>query len=273
MNTYFNIRDLKCAYKQNDNLAQVVLQVEELTIPQGEVVFIVGQSGCGKSTILETLGLMNNTVLSAEQIDFRPEPGKVIDFSKIWSNNNDVLAEIRKNYYSFIFQHTNLMRNFSIFENAQIPQMIKGGRRKYDDLLKETGLEQILKENKQDVGELSGGQQQRLAFVRAFLPDFKIIFGDEPTGNLDPVNADNLLKLIADEIKNSNGVKTAIIVSHTLELAIKYAHRIIKIHKIIENDSTHGLIDKQSVYEKRDSVWYQSDCELKVDQLQNLIQL
>ena len=267
MCNYFEIKNLKCSYNCKTTHPKVVLQVNELTIPKGEVVFIVGASGCGKSTILETLGLMNHTILSAEKFLMFPDDDKKIDITNIWRQKNSVLSNIRKKYFSFIFQQTNLMQNFSIWENAVIPQLIKGGDKKYDDVLLQVGLQQILQENRQNVAELSGGQQQRLAFVRAFLPDFKILFGDEPTGNLDPENADNLMKIIADEIHNSAG-KTAIIVSHSPELSIKYADRIIKIHKKdSQNGNAFGKIDNDSIYEKRNGKWFQNGTEISTEKI------
>jgi len=252
MNNYFEIENLKCSYDQK----RVVLEIEKLEIPKGKVVFIVGQSGYGKSTILETLGLMNNTIVanrhcgldsqSLPKFLFHPTETETIDCLEIWKQSNDKFSEIRKKYFSFIFQQTNLMKNFTIFQNSIIPKLIKGGEKHYEEVLKQVGLEQILDENKEMVGELSGGQQQRLAFVRAILPNFKIIFGDEPTGNLDPENADNLMKIIADEIHNSNGEKTAIIVSHTPELYNKYADMMITIHKKEqENGDICGVIKNE----------------------------
>jgi ABC-type lipoprotein export system ATPase subunit len=271
MNNYFEIKNLKCSYQCKTTNPKVVLQADELHIPKGEVVFIVGQSGCGKSTILETLGLMNNTILSAEKFQIFPEEGKEINVTEVWRRKNSVLSDIRKKYFSFIFQQTNLMQNFSIWENAIIPQLIKGGRKEYGDTLLQVGLEQILTENRQNVDELSGGQQQRLAFVRAFMPSFNIIFGDEPTGNLDPENADNLMKIVADEIHNSNH-KTAIIVSHSPELSLKYADRIIKIHKKeSQNDNTFGIIDSNSIYEKQNGKWFHNDTGISSEELYTVI--
>jgi len=253
MENYFEIENLRCSYDQK----RVVLEIEKLEIPRGKVVFIVGQSGYGKSTILETLGLMNNTILertlsavetSVPKFLFHPTETETINCIDIWKQSNDKLSEIRKKHFSFIFQQTNLMKNFTIFQNSIIPKLIKGGDKRYEDVLKQVGLEQILNENKEITGELSGGQQQRLAFVRAILPNFQIIFGDEPTGNLDPKNADNLMKIIADEIRNSNGGKTAIIVSHTPALYNKYADMMITIHKKErENGDAYGVIDNTSV--------------------------
>jgi len=252
---YFEIENLKCSYDKK----RVVLEIEKLEIPKGKVVFIVGQSGCGKSTVLETLGLMNNTIVgnsshcgldsqSPSKFVFYPNETESINCIEIWEQPNDQLSEIRKKHFSFIFQQTNLMKNFSILQNSIIPQLIKGGNKRYEDVLKQVGLEQILSENKNNVSELSGGQQQRLTFVRAILPNYQIIFGDEPTGNLDPENADNMMKIVADEIHNSNGVKTAVIVSHTPELYNHYADIIITIHKKErENGDIYGVIDRESV--------------------------
>jgi ABC-type lipoprotein export system ATPase subunit len=256
MQNYFEIKNLHCSYDKK----RVVLEIEKLEIPRGKIVFIVGPSGCGKSTILETLGLMNNTIIAgncgadsqASTFVFKPTETESIDCMEIWKQSNDKLSDIRRNYFSFIFQQTNLMKNFSIFQNSIIPQLLKGGNKIYEEVVKQVGLEQILEENKENVGELSGGQQQRLSFVRAILPNFQIIFGDEPTGNLDPENADNLMKIIADEIKDTE--KTAIIVSHTPQLYEKYADIIITIHKRTRpNGDTYGVINKDSVTIKQKS--------------------
>lgn len=246
---YFEIENLKCSYNQKD----IVLEIEHLDIPRGCVAFIVGESGCGKSTILETLGLMNNTLYQPDTITkflFKPDESHDIDCRYIWKSSNKVLSNIRKQYFSFIFQQTNLMRNFTIKQNACLPQLIKehqSDKKNYEELLETVGLEQIIQERKTKVGELSGGQQQRLAFVRAFMPEFQILFGDEPTGNLDPHNADKLMRLTADEIHKSQ-TKTAIIVSHTPELYNKYADIIIEIHKKMrDNGKSYGFIDRKSV--------------------------
>jgi ABC-type lipoprotein export system ATPase subunit len=261
----FEIENLKCSYENEAQNPKVVLDIKQLNIPQGKVVFIVGQSGCGKSTILETLGLMNNTIVATEKakLTFHPTVNNEFNFCVVWQQNNKALAEIRRNYFSFIFQQTNLMKNFSIEENSMLPKLIKGGTKKYEDTLRNIGLEQILIENKTKPVELSGGQQQRLAFARAILPNFKVLFGDEPTGNLDPDNAENLIKIIDDEI-HADSSKTAIIVSHSIELAEKYADVIIKIHKRIriveKNDikveEVYGEINHESVFKKNKDEWF-----------------
>lgn len=288
MSSYFEIKKLECSYEHKKVNPKVVLEIDELTIPKGEVVFIVGHSGCGKSTILETLGLMNNTILKAES--FKINLGNGVDGQKIWNEGNMKLSEIRKKYFSFIFQETNLMRNFTIQENAEIPQQIKGGDKKYVDILKkvfpekESANENETKEwkeikSKTDVRNLSGGQRQRIAFVRAFLPNFNILFGDEPTGNLDPENADNLMKIVMEEIHNSDE-KSAIIVSHSPELSVKYADRIIKIQikerEVMKDEKKvkeiFGKIDHSSIYEKRNNQWFYGDKQISDNDLQKIIQ-
>lgn len=257
---YFEIENLLCSY----NGRKMVLKIDHLHIPKGKVVFIVGESGCGKSTILETLGLMNNTICnpSAEsRFVFKPNENETIDCLDIWRRSNRAISEVRRKYFSFIFQQTNLMPNFSIRENALLLKQIKSGQRKerrsYVQTLEEVGLQQILVEKKERVQELSGGQQQRLAFVRAFMSPFHVLLGDEPTGNLDPENARVLMELIYNEIhsREEGEHKSAIIVSHTPELYSKYGDIIVKIRKEREPASStgemYGVIDESCMCENQ----------------------
>ena len=174
------------------------------------------------------------------------------------------------------------MRNFSIRENAEIAKLVKGGNREYKDIISEVfpddaEANEILGRNKKkdedDIGKLSGGQRQRLAFARAFMPDFKILFCDEPTGNLDPENADVLMNVVSDEIKNTD--KVAIIVSHSPELSLKYADCIINIRTIKDDNLEvhYGKIDSNSVYQKKDNgKWIDSEQKELTDvELKNII--
>lgn len=278
----FDIKELKCSYEKESSNPKVVLEIDKLEIHEGEVVFFVGRSGCGKSTILETLGLMNDTILEAEEFKIYPDKGVEIDGTKVWKLKNKEISNIRKQYFSFIFQETNLMRNFSIRENAEIAKLVKGGNREYKDIISEVfpddaEANEILGRNKKkdedDIGKLSGGQRQRLAFARAFMPDFKILFCDEPTGNLDPENADVLMNVVSDEIKNTD--KVAIIVSHSPELSLKYADCIINIRTIKDDNLEvhYGKIDSNSVYQKKDNgKWIDSEQKELTDvELKNII--
>src|SRR5690349_11301826 len=120
----FSIENLVCSY---DNTPESrVLSIERLQIPGGKLVFLLGSSGCGKSTLLETLGLMNNTIVSGN-IFLSPNgiPDE-INLSQLWRQETPAqLTEVRKKYYSFIFQNTNLMENFTAYENVCLSGMIK----------------------------------------------------------------------------------------------------------------------------------------------------
>ncbi len=229
MQTIYQIRDLSCAYNED----RTVLHIRELDIPQGELVFLLGVSGSGKSTLLETLALMNNTLASGE-VNFISENNS-FKFSELWQKNDaEAIAQVRKRHFSFIFQDTNLMENFTAYENICLAQMIKQDARQEEAM---TGAKQLANQVGLSSGELnantlavnlSGGQRQRLAFVRAINNDFSVIFGDEPTGNLDEANANELLRILK---QNLAGKSSAIVVSHDIDLAVQHADRIIVITK------------------------------------------
>ena len=196
----------------------------------------MGESGIGKSTILEVLGLMNNTIVPGEgsRFVFYDRSGKPTDLLALWRDgDDDALSGFRREHFNFIFQSTNLMRNFTAYENISITRMLQGYSReesfhKAAGVLKDLGLEHVGTERMAQ--ELSGGQQQRLAFARAVIPDFTVLFGDEPTGNLDSENAVRAMELLSAKL---SGVadSSAVIVSHDMHLAVSFADIIIKIRK------------------------------------------
>ncbi|MDR0605372.1 MAG: ABC transporter ATP-binding protein [Bacteroidales bacterium] len=283
-NSYFKIKELVCSYNRKEANLKVVLQIDELCIPRGNIVFIVGQSGCGKSTILEILGLMNNTILSNENtvFEFSPSEEIVYDYLTIWEKSNKLISKIRLNYFSFIFQQTNLMKNFNIYENIAIAKMLQNSteiesKRATNNILRSIGLEEFVimnngawsKESRvfSKPQKISGGQQQRIAFARAMVSDFKILFCDEPTGNLDPKTADNLMNYLHDEVKQKEDA-TAVIVSHDLKLAVKYGDRIIKIFKQRDNNNEpYGLINSDSVFVKENKNWKTSRSTLSENEI------
>jgi ABC-type lipoprotein export system ATPase subunit len=235
----YEIKKVVCSY---DGI-NPVLKIDHLEIIGGQLVVMVGKSGAGKSTILETLGLMNNTIVEGEII-FKPRLDKHYSLSGLW-NEERLLSEVRNSHMSFIFQHTNLMHNFTVYENACIPQLIQGETMENAVMKVEKAMEQVgLKEIKPDdnVTELSGGQRQRLAFVRAITPEFTVLFGDEPTGNLDENNSIELMKVVKKVLVESN--RTSIIVSHNIELSLAFADQIIMMVK----DGGYGEILEENIY-------------------------
>lgn len=262
MSKLFEIADLRCSYDRNyrPGVSKVVLEIRNLTIPKGKKIFIVGESGIGKSTILEVLGLMNNTIVSDKgtRFLFYDNDGKEIDLMNLWErNDDDELSKFRLKHFNFIFQSTNLMRNFTAYENISLTRMLQGYSQedsfaKASQVLADLGLSHISEDRMAQ--ELSGGQQQRLAFARAILPDFTVLFGDEPTGNLDSDNAAKAMELLTAKLNELKG-SSAIIVSHDMHLAVTFADVIIKIRKeessvsnVKDEVSYSGVIDGSCVF-------------------------
>ena len=257
----FTIENLRCSYDRpyKEGLSRVVLEIKRLHLKRGKKVFIVGESGIGKSTILETLGMMNNTIVPDKdaRFFFHETDGRSTDLLALWHGSDEILSRFRLRNYSFIFQSTNLMRNFTAYENVAYTRMLQGyGRQETFErtrkLLADLGLEHV---NEQRMAqELSGGQQQRLAFARAILPDFTVLFGDEPTGNLDPENAQRVMRVLVQKIDELQDA-SAIIVSHDMKLATTFADVIVKIRKDIrpklhpeDDELSFGVIDDCSVF-------------------------
>ena len=257
----YELQQLRCSYDKyyREGESRVVLEIEHLTIPRGKKVFIVGESGIGKSTILETLGMMNNTIVPSEETRFSYHEREEVetDLKALWKQGEKSLAAFRLKHYSFIFQSTNLMKNFTAFENIAFTRMLQGYSRfssikRTQEVLKALGLEHV--DEHRMAQELSGGQQQRLAFARAILPEFTVLFGDEPTGNLDAENAYRVMEILTQKLSEHEGA-TAIIVSHDMPLALKFADVIIKISKKTrpklhddDEDVFYGYINDSCVY-------------------------
>ncbi|HLA54040.1 MAG TPA: ABC transporter ATP-binding protein [Flavitalea sp.] len=186
-----------------------VLKGVDFTMKEGEIVSIVGPSGSGKSTLLHILGTLD-----------RPGQGEIsINGNQINTLNDKQLAGFRNLNIGFVFQFHHLLPEFTAMENVCIPGWI--GRRNKKEvaaraevLLRTLGLEGRL-DNKP--GALSGGEQQRVAVARALINNPRIIFADEPTGNLDTANARELHQLFFDLRKQFN--QTFLIVTHNEELA------------------------------------------------------
>ena len=236
----YKIENLSCSYRNGKE----VLRIKNIAIPDKKLIILLGKSGSGKSTFLEILGLMNNTICRGDVI-FYPENGKTeISFVSLWASMNlKEVAKIRNDYFSFIFQNTNLMPNFSAYENALISELIGGASldhaaKKVTSLLNELGLGEITYARK--ASEMSGGQKQRIAFIRAIASRFKILFGDEPTGNLDDFNSRELINFLKKYIMNNN--KTAIIVSHNVNLSMEFGDIIMVLTKSPDKNGVCELL-------------------------------
>lgn len=261
MDPLFEIEGVRCSYDKpyREGVSKVVLEIRHLLLPRGKKIFIVGESGIGKSTILEVLGLMNNTIVPdpASRFVFNAPGQGAVDLLDLWRRgDDDELSAFRRRHFNFVFQSTNLMRNFTAYENVSITRMLQGHGMeetfdKASEVLADLGLGHVGRGRMAQ--ELSGGQQQRLAFARAVLPDFTVLFGDEPTGNLDSVNASRAMELLSAKLSGLAG-SSAVIVSHDMHLAATFGDVIIRINKVVDErisaDETtfHGLIDDDCVF-------------------------
>jgi lipoprotein-releasing system ATP-binding protein len=202
-------------YHKKDSSCANVLKNINLDIMSGQKIVLTGPSGAGKSTLIHILGLMD-----------RPSSGKVyIDGIDCFSETNKYLRNTRKEKIGFVFQFHYLMPDFTVLENILIP-VWKDKDLKLNqahDLLKKAG---IFDRKDHYISELSGGEQQRVAVVRALINSPRIIFADEPTGNLDRhtgLEIEDLLFSAANDIG-----ATLVLVTHDEDLAGKM-DKIIRI--------------------------------------------
>ena len=218
MSIILSAHNLNKSYQTNKKNKLDVLKNISVDIEENKISVIVGTSGAGKSTLLHLLGGLD-----------RPDEGKVYYEQKnIIEFNNDKLAKFRNENMGFVFQFHHLLPEFTAIENVAIPQMINGKNLKSalkdsKKLLEVVGLTQ---REDHKPAELSGGEQQRVTVARALANNPKIIFADEPTGNLDSVNSESIHKLLFD--LRDNLKKTFVIVTHNPEL-MKLADVIFEI--------------------------------------------
>jgi lipoprotein-releasing system ATP-binding protein len=186
-----------------------VLKGVDISIQKGEIISIVGPSGSGKSTLLHILGTLD-----------QPDKGKVQLYNTdVTALQGKKLAQFRNKHIGFVFQFHHLLPEFTALENVCIPAWLNGqnkseAKKKAGDLLQLLGLSHRI-ENKP--AQLSGGEQQRVAVARALINQPDIVFADEPTGNLDTINAKELHQLFFDLRQRFN--QTFLIVTHNEELA------------------------------------------------------
>jgi lipoprotein-releasing system ATP-binding protein len=186
-----------------------VLEDLDLEIRRTERVAIIGESGVGKSTLLHILGTLD-----------RPSAGKVfLDDQDMFGLPEAELAALRAREIGFIFQFHHLLPDFTALENVTMPGLIAGfpwadARTRAEEMLRKVGLGERLTHRP---GELSGGEQQRVAVARALVLGPRVVLADEPTGNLDPVTGEAVLRVLL-ALNQELGV-TMVIVTHSEKLA------------------------------------------------------
>jgi putative ABC transport system ATP-binding protein len=203
-----------------------------LTVNEGDFVTLMGPSGSGKSTLLNLLGCLD-----------RPTSGQyILGDEDVSEMGDDQLSEIRSRYLGFIFQSYNLLAQYTVIENIEVPLLYQG--RRLDSETRErcvalaelVGLRDRLDHRP---SQLSGGQQQRVAIARSLVNDPHVILADEPTGNLDTATSLEIMKLLTS--LNRAG-KTIIMVTHENDIAA-WARRVVRLRDgLVETDTRNDRI-------------------------------
>ena len=207
-----SLRGIVKEFMSGDELRRILNGID-LDVYEGELLVVLGESGCGKSTMLNIIGGMDKATQGTLLVE-----GK--DFS---DPDEDELTDYRRDYIGFIFQSYNLMPNLTALENVEFIAEISRHPMKSEDALSMVGLAD--RANRYPAA-LSGGQQQRVCIARAIVKDPKIILADEPTAALDYNTGVGVLKVIENIVKKKK--TTVIMVTHNVEIA-KMANRVIKL--------------------------------------------
>lgn len=219
------IKDLE-KYYRTEEVQTVALNKLTFDVKEGEFVAIMGPSGCGKSTLLNIIGLLDD-----------PDGGSfVFNGIEVAGFNERKRADLRKHNIGFVFQSFNLIDELTVYENVELPLIYLGvkpadRKKRVEEVLEKM---QIMHRRNHFPQQLSGGQQQRVAVARAVVNNPKLILADEPTGNLDSSNGNDVMQLLTE--LNDQGT-TVIMVTHS-EHDAKYSHRIIRMldgHKVTED--------------------------------------
>lgn len=204
-----------------EGAAQIeVLNDVNLVVKTSELVAIVGQSGSGKSTLLHLLGGLD-----------KPTKGSVFLAGKNLSTlSENKKCNLRNSHLGFVYQFHHLLPEFTALENVCMPLLIRGEspevfKPKAEHILESVGLQKRMQHK---IGELSGGERQRVAIARALVTNPLCVLADEPTGNLDPKNAEKVLQLFFDLQKKHQ--TSVVMVTHDMNIA-KHAQRILTLQE------------------------------------------
>lgn len=210
------VKNLYKIYNPGENEVRALDGIN-LTVEKGEFLAIVGQSGSGKSTFMNMIGLL----------DVPTSGTYLLDGIDVSSMTDDELSEIRNKEIGFIFQGFNLISNLSAIENVELPLVYRGMKKEERhklaiDALERVGLSHRLNHLPK---QMSGGQQQRVAIARAVAARPPIILADEPTGNLDSHSGVEVMKILHELHREG---RTIILITHDNEIATE-AQRVIRI--------------------------------------------
>lgn len=209
------IKDINKTYGKGEAKVEAIKNMN-FSVKKGEFIAIIGASGSGKSTLLNIIGGIDT-----------PTSGQVyIDGEDIYTLNDERLSTFRRRKIGFVFQSYNLIPVLTVEENVKMPILLdnkKADQKYIDELLETLG---IANKKKNLPNELSGGQQQRVSIARALSNSPSIVLADEPTGNLDKKNGQEVINLLIAATKKYS--QTLIVITHDMEIA-NLASRIIKI--------------------------------------------
>ena len=203
-----SLKNISHIYDQENHKLKVLSNIN-IVIKKGEMVSLIGPSGSGKSTLLNIAGLLE-----------KPSIGSIYLIGKNCKNiNEEAKANLRGSNIGFVFQSHRLFPEFSALENVMLPQLIMGTSKKQaesnsKELLSMLGLEKRFSHRP---AKLSGGESQRVAIARAIANSPNLILADEPTGNLDPLSAQNVFDILYKVVKSLN--ISCLIATHNLVLA------------------------------------------------------
>jgi len=227
MSSIIKIENLGKTYNQG-SIEVCALKEVNLEITPGEFVAIIGPSGSGKSTLMNLLGCLDQPTVG----DY------FLENVNVKSLDSNQLAEIRNQRIGFVFQSFNLLPRATALENVELPLLYGRISNSRDKALKALGKVGLGERANHKPNELSGGERQRVAIARAIVNNPAIILADEPTGNLDSANGEEILRIFND--LNAEGV-TIILITHEKEIAQR-TRRIItmKDGKMVSDTQTSG---------------------------------
>jgi len=213
-----SIRNVSKTY-YTGGVATKALQDISLEIEEGEFVSIMGQSGSGKSTLLHILGFL----------DAHTEGEYLLEGKLSTEYSNEEVARVRNEKFGFVFQFFNLLPRLSVIENIKVPLMYSKVPDSEWDMRARDAIEAVglLNRMHHPATALSGGEKQRVAIARALVLNPKVIFADEPTGNLDSASGKVVMDILAD--LNEKRGHTVLLITHETNTA-RYARRIIRVH-------------------------------------------